>query len=108
MGFLDKLSKKVDRRTLEKAAGQAREKLGDVVDKHGDKIADGIDKAAAAADKRTGGKHHDERGQQPSDKPAGTVVQEHQKGYVLHGRLLRPARVVISAGPAPQGDGANA
>lgn len=49
---------------------------------------------------------HEAVGQQPSDSPAGTVVQEHQKGYVLHGRLLRPARVVVSAGPAPQGGGA--
>ena len=43
MGFLDK----------------AKLRLGDAVDKHGDKIADGIDKAAAAADKKTGGKHRD-------------------------------------------------
>jgi MT0933-like antitoxin protein len=40
---------------LDKAKG----KLTQAVDKHGDKIAGGIDKAAAAADKRTGGKHHD-------------------------------------------------
>ena len=43
MGFLDKL--KV----------QAK----DAVDKHGDKIATGVDKAADADDKKTGGKHHD-------------------------------------------------
>ena len=43
MGFLDKLKGK---------ATQA-------VDKHGDKIADGIDKAAGLADKKTGGKHRD-------------------------------------------------
>ena len=36
---------------------KARGKLTEAVDKHGDKIATGIDKAAAAADKRTGGKH---------------------------------------------------
>ncbi|MDO9457285.1 antitoxin [Nocardioides sp.] len=34
-------------------------KVEDAVDKHGDKIADGIDKAAVTADKKTGGKHHD-------------------------------------------------
>lgn len=28
--------------------------------------------------------------------PTGTVVTEYQKGYLLHGRLLRPARVVVS------------
>ena len=43
MGFLDKLKGK---------ATQA-------VDQHGDKIAQGIDKAAEAADRKTGGKHAD-------------------------------------------------
>jgi F0F1-type ATP synthase membrane subunit b/b' len=37
----------------------AKKKLTDAVDKHGDKISDGIDKAAAAADQKTGGKHTD-------------------------------------------------
>jgi hypothetical protein len=41
MGFLDKL----------------RGKASGAVDKHGDKIADGIDKAADVADRKTGGKH---------------------------------------------------
>ena len=42
-----------------------------------------------------------------SDKPAGTVVQVFQKGYVLNDRLLRPALVAVAkaradapAGPA--------
>jgi hypothetical protein len=43
MGFLDKL----------------RGKATEAVDKHGDKIAQGIDKAAEAVDTKTGGKHHD-------------------------------------------------
>lgn len=43
MGFLDKLKGK---------ATQA-------VDQHGHKIAEGIDKAAEAADRKTGGKHSD-------------------------------------------------
>ncbi len=34
-------------------------KVADAVDDHGDKIADGIDKAATLADDKTGGKHHD-------------------------------------------------
>ena len=41
MGFLDKLRKQATR----------------AVDEHGDKIADGIDKAATVADRKTGGKH---------------------------------------------------
>jgi molecular chaperone GrpE len=31
-----------------------------------------------------------------SDKPAGTVVQVFQKGYLLHDRLLRPALVAVA------------
>lgn len=38
---------------LDKAKG----KLTEAVDQHGEKIAQGIDKAAAEADRRTGGKH---------------------------------------------------
>jgi molecular chaperone GrpE len=37
---------------------------------------------------------------QPSaDKPANTVLQVVQKGYLLNGRLLRPARVIVSREP---------
>ncbi|OFZ21458.1 MAG: nucleotide exchange factor GrpE [Bdellovibrionales bacterium GWB1_55_8] len=36
--------------------------------------------------------------QEPSDQPSGTVIREHSPGYTLHGRLLRPARVVVSSG----------
>ena len=38
---------------------------------------------------------------QPSEAEEGTVIQVLQKGYTLGDRVLRPARVVISAG----GDG---
>ena len=43
MGFLD----------------NAKGKLADAVDKHGDKIEGGLDKAAALADDKTGNKHTD-------------------------------------------------
>ena len=41
MGFLD----------------NAKKKLGNAVDKHGDKISAGLDKAGNAVDVKTGGKH---------------------------------------------------
>ncbi|MBI2712322.1 MAG: nucleotide exchange factor GrpE [Bdellovibrio sp.] len=41
---------------------------------------------------------HEAIGQEPSELPSGTVVREHTRGYTLHGRLLRPARVSISSG----------
>jgi hypothetical protein len=43
MGFLDK----------------AKQQLTKAVDQHGDKIAKGMDQAAGAIDKKTGGKHQD-------------------------------------------------
>jgi molecular chaperone GrpE len=32
--------------------------------------------------------------------PEGTVLAEARKGYVLHGRLLRPAQVLVAAEPS--------
>jgi MT0933-like antitoxin protein len=37
----------------------AKKKLGDAVDRHGDKISEGLDKAGHAIDERTGGKYRD-------------------------------------------------
>jgi molecular chaperone GrpE len=39
---------------------------------------------------------HEAVGAEASDKAPGTVTQEQLRGYTLHGRLLRPARVVVS------------
>jgi hypothetical protein len=38
---------------------KAKAKLTEAVDQHGDKIADGIDKAGKVIDDKTGGKHAD-------------------------------------------------
>ena len=35
----------------------------------------------------------------PSDLPANKIMEEFQKGYLLHGKVLRHAKVKISAGP---------
>ena len=40
----------------------------------------------------------------PSARPAQTVAQVFQKGYLLNDRVLRPALVAVSSGP---GDGAS-
>ena len=37
--------------------------------------------------------------QETTEQPEGTVLEVFQKGYVLNGRLLRPARVVIAKAP---------
>lgn len=38
--------------------------------------------------------------QQPSEQPPNTVIQVLEDGYKIHDRVLRPARVVVSAPPA--------
>ena len=38
-----------------------------------------------------------------SDKPENTVVEELQRGYTMHDRLIRPAMVVVSKPGADQG-----
>ncbi len=42
---------------------------------------------------------HEAVGMEPSDFQAQTIIYEHTKGYRLHDRLLRPARVTLSQGP---------
>lgn len=43
---------------------------------------------------------HEALTQMPSDEAEGTVVAQHVAGYTLHGRLIRPAKVLVSSGPA--------
>ena len=46
---------------------------------------------------------HEAMAMQPSaDHPPHTVLQVIQKGWLLNGRLLRPARVIVSAAPEAQ------
>jgi len=47
---------------------------------------------------------HEALAQAPHDAEAGKVVSQHVAGYTLHGRLLRPARVIVSSGPAEKKD----
>lgn len=41
--------------------------------------------------------------EESKDQPVNTVIQEMQKGYVLHDRLLRPAMVVVSKAKSDDG-----
>jgi molecular chaperone GrpE len=44
---------------------------------------------------------HEAIGQEPSNEhPAGTVTRSFQAGYKLHDRVVRPAQVFVSTGPA--------
>ena len=43
--------------------------------------------------------------QQPSDEqPANHIMMVTEAGYVLHDRVVRPSKVIISSGPAPSED----
>ena len=43
---------------------------------------------------------HEALQQVPSaDHPPMTVVQELEKGYTLHDRVVRPSKVIVSSGP---------
>ena len=43
---------------------------------------------------------HEAIAHEPSDIPEETVIRQARRGYRLKDRLLRPARVVVSSGPA--------
>jgi molecular chaperone GrpE len=49
--------------------------------------------------------HQAVRLQPTADAPPGTVVQVLEQGFLIHDRLLRPARVVVSAPPAEGAQG---
>ncbi|WP_084442403.1 nucleotide exchange factor GrpE [Termitidicoccus mucosus] len=45
--------------------------------------------------------HHEAIATQPSaDVPEGNIIQVFRTGYALNGRVLRPAAVIVSSGPA--------
>ena len=51
---------------------------------------------------------HEAMGQQPAgDAEAGTVLEELEKGYKIHDRLLRPAKVIVAAAHEDAGEGSD-
>jgi len=42
---------------------------------------------------------HQAVGEKESEKESGIVIEEVQKGYTLHDRLLRPSMVLVSKKP---------
>jgi molecular chaperone GrpE len=43
--------------------------------------------------------------QEDPNRAAGAILHEMQKGYVLNGRLIRPAMVVVNQGTSGEGRG---
>jgi molecular chaperone GrpE len=88
-------------RAIEAAAAHEKAQLEEGVRLVHRALADALAKEGLA-EIDTGGKFdpHTQEAllSQPSEAEEGTVIQVLQKGYLLGDRVLRPARVVISAG----------
>ncbi|MEL7305509.1 MAG: nucleotide exchange factor GrpE [Myxococcota bacterium] len=64
--------------------------FSDVLDQHGVR---GFDSVGTVFDPEL----HEALSQAPSDEhEPGSVIAEHERGYMIHDRLLRPARVVVA------------
>jgi molecular chaperone GrpE len=62
--------------------------LTDALERHGVKIVEALGRPFDPT-------HHEAIGHVESEHPPNTVVGEHQRGYLLHDRLLRPALVTV-------------
>lgn len=86
------------------AASASPEQLREGVELTLKTLAAVFDKSSIAEVDPTGEKFDPNRHQAmtmiPSAKPAQTVLQVFQKGYLLNDRVLRPALVAVSGGPA--------
>lgn len=69
--------------------GLIKRQLEGVFNKYGVKEVEALGKPYDA-------NFHQAMAQQEDDGPEGIVIQEMQKGYTLHGRLIRPAMVIVS------------
>ena len=77
--------------------GMTLRALTDALERHGVKIVEARGRPFDPA-------HHEAIGQVESEHPPNTVVDEHQRGYLLHDRLLRPALVTIGKPPVTSGE----
>jgi molecular chaperone GrpE len=68
--------------------------LDEVLERHGVRVV-------AARGTPFDPNRHEAIGHVESEAPANTVIDEHQRGYTLHDRLLRPAMVTVGKGPRP-------
>jgi len=67
-----------------------RAQLEDILKRHG------LEAVTVAAGDAFNPERHEAIGQEASDVPEGTIASILQKGYMLRGRIIRPARVKIS------------
>lgn len=63
----------------------------------------GLQEISAKGEKFDPGKHEATARFETAEYPEGTVVEQFQKGYYVHDRLLRPAMVAVAASPKEAG-----
>lgn len=74
----------------EKGIYMIRIQLEDVLKKRG------LERIVVSAGQKFDPALHEAVGEVESDKPSGTIVEEVEKGYLLNGRVIRPARVKLA------------
>lgn len=67
-----------------------RTQLEDALKKHG------LEKVMISDGQQFDPSVHEAIASIPSEKPPGTIVDEVERGYMLYGKLIRPARVKVS------------
>ncbi len=96
---LDNLERAIDHTTaggdvadLLKGVELVRSQVLDVFAKEGVEVDDPFGRAFDPGKEQAVGQRED------AEVPEGTVVDVYQKGYLMHGKVIRPAMVVVSAG----------
>ncbi len=83
-----------DLETLRQGMALTHEKLQGVLARFGVEVVDSMGEPFDP------GRHEAMSMAPVDDLPPNSVAEVHQKGYLLNGRLIRPARVVVSMKPA--------
>jgi molecular chaperone GrpE len=98
---LDSLEKTVNALGKEDAAGPLAEGVRLIAEQLAKALRDhGVQPIEAVGRPFDPARHEALMQDRQSDRPPGTVTAEMQRGYVIHDRVLRPARVAVAAGPA--------
>jgi len=94
---LDAAAKAGDQAALAKGVEMVRSQLLDALRRHG------VTRIEAQGQPFDPNKHEAVMQQPGADVPPQTVLQVLEQGYMIHERVLRPARVIVSAAPPKRG-----
>lgn len=75
---------------VEKGVYLIKAQIGNLLRKHG------VERIAAASGQPFNPAQHEAIVTVESDNPSGTIVEEIETGYTLHGKVIRPSKVKVS------------